>query len=206
MVEEKCAHCGAQPIDPARPPYCSKLCLKRAGTKRWREARGPEYAREYGKRWRAANPEKQRETNRRNYQRNRAARIAYQCKYAKEHREVRQRQAQAARKTSGYLGPIWLARARAEKLKLPFNLTKEWGRARWTARCELTGLPFLFTRGAGPRMYSPTIDRVIPELGYVQSNCRFVLHAVNALKSTGTDAEMLKIAEAIVRTLRSTRP
>ncbi len=114
----------------------------------------------------------------------------------------------AARRTSGYNALLGFARKRAAAKSLPFDLTKEWAKAHWTGRCELTDLPFFFdhTGVAGPKQMSPTIDRIRPELGYVQSNCRFILQGVNALKSGGTDEDMLVIAEALVRRLKMDLP
>lgn len=47
-------------------------------------------------------------------------------------------------------------------------------------------------------MFSPSIDRIVPDRGYVPGNIRFVLHAVNSMKNDGTDADMVMIARAIV--------
>lgn len=47
--------------------------------------------------------------------------------------------------------------------------------------CELTGLPFSFTPDSvGPPPMSPSLDRIVPELGYVPGNVRVVCWAVNA--------------------------
>lgn len=89
------------------------------------------------------------------------------------------------------------ARFRAKKKSQPFDLTIEWARRRWTGRCELTGIPFETSTGAaGPR--SPSIDKIIPSIGYTMENCRFVLSAVNSLKGNGSDAEMLFVARRLV--------
>lgn len=50
-------------------------------------------------------------------------------------------------------------------------------------------------------MYWPSIDRIDPKVGYLTSNCRIILHAVNALKGEGTDADILLVANAIVEAL-----
>lgn len=92
-------------------------------------------------------------------------------------------------------------RCRAKTRNIPFDLTPEWARSVWTGRCALTGIEFdLSTQPGrtGPRFYSPSIDRIEPALGYTQGNCRFVLFAVNALKSDACDADMLRVARALL--------
>lgn len=104
------------------------------------------------------------------------------------------------RRKKRWIEMIKTAKDRAAKQGIPFDLTNEWGAQRWTGFCELTGLPFDDQVGKGetsPR--SPSIDKIIPALGYVQTNCRFVLIAVNMMKGSGTDADVLAVAQAIVR-------
>jgi hypothetical protein len=53
-------------------------------------------------------------------------------------------------------------------------------------------------RSRSPQSHTPSIDRTVPDLGYVKTNCRVVLHAVNvAMNKWGLDA-LLPIAEALV--------
>lgn len=90
----------------------------------------------------------------------------------------------------------------AKKKQIPFELTDEWARARWKGCCELTGMPFAPPEkrvGYKNRNFSPSIDKIIPALGYTQDNSRFVLWAINSLKRDGTNEQMYAIAEALVR-------
>lgn len=87
---------------------------------------------------------------------------------------------------------------RAKQKGVPFFLTEEWAANRWTGHCELTGIQFAAPGvGQGPKMFSPSLDRIVPSIGYTPENCRFVLWGVNALKGTGTDADMMLIAKAL---------
>lgn len=92
---------------------------------------------------------------------------------------------------------IVAARSRAKVKDYHSNLTFAWGKARWTGHCELTGLPFL-TKPSHSSPFCASLDRIEPAKGYTQDNCRFVLMGVNGLKRGGTDAEMLRIAIALV--------
>jgi hypothetical protein len=99
------------------------------------------------------------------------------------------------------------AKGRSKKKAIPFDLTNEWAESIWTGKCALTGIEFVLgQRGHGPKRLSPSIDRIEPAKGYVPDNCRFILHAVNALKQDGTDAEMMEIARAIVQNAAELTP
>jgi len=96
------------------------------------------------------------------------------------------------------------AEMRASKKHVPFGLTAEWAKSHWTGVCELTGIEFVLgQRGPGPKSFSPSIDRIKPELGYVESNCRFVIWAVNAFKAEGDDDQMFRIARALLSYTKS---
>jgi hypothetical protein len=115
---------------------------------------------------------------------------------AKENQRVR---FQATRITIPWRSLLHSAAERAKKKQVPFSLTKEWALENWTGRCAITNIPFgIGLRTSGPKTFSPSIDRIVPSLGYVPENCRFVLWAVNAFKYDGNDEDMIAIARAIV--------
>jgi hypothetical protein len=65
--------------------------------------------------------------------------------------------------------------------------------------CELSGLPFNMEAGQAFYVDSPSIDRIRPELGYVDGNLRVVLYALNAaMGSWGLD-RLLEITDAVRR-------
>ena len=91
---------------------------------------------------------------------------------------------------------------RARIKNITFNLSAEWAAQRWTGFCELTGLPFSSPEerinGIGNRLFSPSIDRIHAQGPYSEENCRLVIWAINSLKGPGSDADMYKIAEALI--------
>lgn len=91
------------------------------------------------------------------------------------------------------------ARTRAARKHIPFDLTFEWGEARWTGFCELTKMPFVQRHNATIGIFSPSLDRIDPTKGYTQKNCRFILLGVNGLKHDGTDEAMYLVAEALIK-------
>lgn len=91
------------------------------------------------------------------------------------------------------------ARKRAKKTGCKYTLTAAWGRQTYTGYCAITGLPFKNGVGKqGPTPYSLSIDRINPLEGYTPINCRFVLFAVNALKGSGSNYDMILIAKALL--------
>lgn len=91
------------------------------------------------------------------------------------------------------------ARHRALAKNMPFDLTREWCETRWTGRCELTGIEFALNTPKRDS-FAPSIDKINPVEGYIQSNCRFVLWAFNLFKFTGSDKTMYELARVLIAT------
>lgn len=98
-----------------------------------------------------------------------------------------------------WLGCYYSSKRRAGKRGLVFNLTLKWGEDTYTGKCCLTGIPFV-VKGVTSNPFAISIDRIYPEMGYTDGNCRFVLFAINSLKGIGTDEDMFKIASSLVGT------
>lgn len=90
------------------------------------------------------------------------------------------------------------ARLRAKEKGWTFELDDRWAEKRWTGRCAITGLAFIKNKTCGPHPFSATIDRINSKKGYTKRNTRFVLWGCNALKGTGSDKDMRRIAKAII--------
>ncbi len=89
------------------------------------------------------------------------------------------------------------ARKRATASSLDYDLTSDWAASTWTGKCQLSGIEFRRNKDIRGS-FSPSIDRIIPELGYIQSNCRFILWGLNALKCRESDADLYFIAEQLL--------
>ena len=91
------------------------------------------------------------------------------------------------------------ARERAKKNKLPFDLyehTEEIQKRLDIGICEMSGVSM--TRGrshSGP--FSPSIDRIEPNLGYVYSNIRVVCHALNMGMSDWGVEPLIQILDGV---------
>jgi len=210
--------CGAPFLKThSRMAYCSARCRNRHKMRGWR-ARHPDKQTMIEKRrwlkhrdkrseknrlWRLENRESQNAKSRAYHQVNREkANSRRRERRATHHEEekLRQRQyGQRARVALPWKPLLKSAYERSIKKKVPFALTPEWAEERWTGHCEITGIPFgIGLRESGPKTFSPSIDRIVPALGYVPTNCRFVIWAVNAFKYDGTDEDMISIARAII--------
>ena len=127
-------------------------------------------------------------------------RRAHYHAHSEENKPVRYEKSQAARLTVPWRALLKAAKWRAAKKSVPFDLTEAWAKENWTGICALSGIPFrLGGKESGPKFFSPSIDRIIPSLGYVETNCRFILWAVNAMKYDGTDSDLYELAEAILK-------
>ncbi len=80
------------------------------------------------------------------------------------------------------------------------ELDKEWLTERLEkGHCEMTGLPFVLERPSFSAIhpFTPSIDKVVPSLGYTKANSRLVIFAVNAAKQDWSDDTLLAVAAAI---------
>ena len=78
-----------------------------------------------------------------------------------------------------------MAKNRALNKQIPFDLDIEFLVSIWTGRCALSGIEL----DLGPssvglvHQYAPSIDRIVPELGYTKGNVRIVCYQINVALS-----------------------
>jgi hypothetical protein len=132
----------------------------------------PQQRREYQRNWEKANPDKVKEYGRRN-----------RAKYPEMWRLKGMNQ---KRRNLDYC--LWLkARDRAKEFNLPFTISRE--DVCIPEKCPLLEIP-LFRAGQKPTPNSPTLDRIIPTLGYVKGNIQVISFKANTMKSNATLEEM----------------
>lgn len=85
---------------------------------------------------------------------------------------------------------LWQVKARAKKKGIPFNLTHE--DIVIPASCPVLGIPLKINEGHSG-FDSPSIDRVVPELGYVRGNVQIISHRANTIKNDATLAELKSV-------------
>ena len=91
---------------------------------------------------------------------------------------------------------IWRNRKKeAEKDDVPFDITVA-DIANIPEKCPVLGIPLKQVWLEGGRSdNSPSIDKFIPEKGYVKGNIHIISYRANRLKNDGTPEEWLKIAD-----------
>jgi len=93
------------------------------------------------------------------------------------------------------------AKRRAKDKNLPFTITKKYLRSIATDECPIFHTPFEWgSSGLGSGKFKPNgpqLDRIEPELGYVEGNVAFISHRANRLKDNGTMQEHYDIADWI---------
>jgi hypothetical protein len=90
------------------------------------------------------------------------------------------------------------ARARARRSGVPFTLEDtDIVRIQGVidrGACELSGVPFRLDGGRTPD--SPSLDRIVPALGYAPGNVRVVCHCLNTGMGDWGEAELRRIVAA----------
>jgi hypothetical protein len=86
------------------------------------------------------------------------------------------------------------ARKRANKLKLSFNLTED--DFVIPTICPVLNIPIIIGT-KGRQNNSPSIDRIVPELGYIKGNICIISWRANRIKSDGTLSELKNIVKYV---------
>ena len=86
------------------------------------------------------------------------------------------------------------ARIRARAKGLPFNITKR--DIVIPKFCPMLGIEL--KRGKGVACgSSPTLDKIIPEKGYVRGNIWVISHRANMIKNNATSEEIIRVGVAL---------
>jgi hypothetical protein len=92
--------------------------------------------------------------------------------------------------------PLYLwtsAAARSRKAGIPFSITPD--DVVVPAHCPVLGIPLLRGHGKGATAGAPSLDRKVPELGYVPGNVVVISWRANTLKRDATRAEVQAVAD-----------
>lgn len=136
---------------------------------------------------RLANKDEVNRKNRESYQRNKTARRKHQKKYETKVQELTRIDKDWHAK---YL--VKAARVRARKLKVPCNL--KYGDIIVPTHCPILGIELAKNIGSMGNN-SATIDRIVPEIGYVKENIIIISCKANRAKANLTIQELRKIAD-----------
>jgi len=88
------------------------------------------------------------------------------------------------------------SRSRAKKKKLPFNLDVKYLQSIYTKDCPIFKQPMTWGNlGVGKNIYSPSLDRIIPALGYVKGNVAFISDKANRIKAEFEAKDLYAVAD-----------
>lgn len=138
------------------------------------------------KKWRKAHPEKQREKNKQYYEDHREEQIEYMRKYLK---------------ANPFRYTFLRARKASKKKGLDFDLTEDYLLQLWAecgGMCSMTGVSMLKTADERYHPYLMSLDRIVPEKGYVKGNVRLVSYWYNRARSNYGDKLMLEMCQRVV--------
>lgn len=173
---------------PSKEAYWKDPEKHRAATNQYR-LENPEWHRESNRQWaaknRKENPEREKANQKRYREANSEARVRATREWAHKHPGV-------------YL--FHNAKARAKKHGVPFSITM--ADIVIPEFCPVLGIKIEASirgrRGFHPA--SPSIDRIVPEFGYVPSNIMVISNLANRLKTNETAPDNLrKVADYIER-------
>ena len=117
---------------------------------------------------------------------------------------------QKTQRKDGYFTEMWVdakrynlrtclndSKKRAKEQNVPFDLDLEHLESIMTTHCPVFGMPFNLGRmGDGyDTKASPSLDRVIPEYGYLKGNVVFISNLANAIKQNVTETELYAVAD-----------
>lgn len=89
------------------------------------------------------------------------------------------------------------AKQRAKALGIEFTLTQ--ADIVIPERCPWLDIPLVGARnqGRGPRDNSPTLDRIIPEVGYVRGNIIVISSLANRIKNNATPEQLARVLKGL---------
>lgn len=112
-------------------------------------------------------------------------------------RRQKYRDSQMSTKES-HIRKIWLStKHRAKKLGLDFNLTYEHLLSIAPDVCPILNTELAWCRRGGkkPKPDCPSLDKIKPELGYIEGNIQWISYKANMMKSNASFEELHKFAD-----------
>ena len=157
------------------------------------------YSLENRKKYYQKNKEVLNEKHRKYYQKNKEAIKESHKKYREENREAinKQRRKYKEKNKEARKESIVVIRSkkRAKRKNLSFNLTTEYIKEIWPKDDKCPALGIDLKRGIIVQDCSPSLDRIIPELGYIKGNVQIVSNLANRIMSNATPDQVIMVGE-----------
>lgn len=87
-------------------------------------------------------------------------------------------------------------RLRCLKSGVPFDIG--WRDLDWPTHCPILGMELARNDLASDKSSSPSIDRLVPELGYIKGNVRVVSKLANSMKSNATREQIEMFCKNVI--------
>jgi hypothetical protein len=91
---------------------------------------------------------------------------------------------------------IWSARYRAKKYGIPFDIT--YADLIMPEVCPYLQIPLVRVKNRIGGT-SPTLDRIVPELGYVKGNVQIISDKANRMKNNASPEELILFAQNVLK-------
>jgi hypothetical protein len=113
------------------------------------------------------------------------------------------RQRKERSQKDGHLKRIFLnIKSRSAREGVLFNLSLEYVKSISVDFCPILGVPIAWGGYLkGQRTNAPSLDRIIPELGYVEGNVQWLSFRANRMKSDASFSELHQFADWIKKTI-----
>ncbi len=89
-------------------------------------------------------------------------------------------------------------KSRSKIQGIPFNLSIDYVMSIVVDTCPALGVKLAWTEKNGRQYNSPSLDKIIPELGYVEGNVMWLSNKANLMKNNATKLELQKFANWIL--------
>ena len=91
----------------------------------------------------------------------------------------------------------WSAKEKAKELGLDYNLDYEYVKNLWPSdnKCPALGIEFKKGNKGYGIDSSPSLDRILPELGYIKGNVQIICNLANKIMSSATPDQVMAVAK-----------
>ena len=87
------------------------------------------------------------------------------------------------------------AKERAKKHSVPIDIDLDYLDSIATDKCPIFKCDFIWGQGNGKHPHRPSLDRIVPELGYIKGNVAFISNKANTIKNDVTEKELYAVAD-----------
>ena len=99
----------------------------------------------------------------------------------------------------GHIKRIWSTIKSRSKIKnVPFNISLEYLVSIAPDNCPVFNVPLTWAQVGSSTPFSPSVDKIIPPLGYIEGNVQWLSLRANAMKQDATPEELKQFSDWII--------